>query len=76
MPSTVSAAFSWNEDMIAVVLPKSIRTIEQTAFFRCGLDEGIYYAGTKNDWNRINIDWNSNDVLKQARIYYNYVPSY
>lgn len=50
------------ENLEEIYLPKSIKKIESKAFYKCKLTN-INYAGNKEDWNKIEIE-NENDEIK------------
>ncbi len=64
----------------SVCLPDTIETIETHAFSGCDDLEDVYYAGTKEQWNRVDITYSSrivsefgdecNDALRYARVHY------
>lgn len=56
----------------SVIIPESIKNIDLSAFYGCYSLDGIYYMGSPNEWDNINI-CGSNEVLSETEIYYNYV---
>lgn len=62
----------------SVVIPNTVTTIKAFAFYACGELTDVYFTGTEEQWNAIeisNIDF-SNDPLLYAPIHFNYVPPY
>ena len=56
-----------------ISLPVTLEEIEEEAFFSCGRLRNFHYAGSVEQWNRIDIDTRfNNDVLyaAESRIYY------
>ena len=64
-----ASAFSSCTDLRSVTIPKSVTTIEWGAFEACDALLDVYYAGSKADWERINID-EYNAPLIDAAIHY------
>ena len=64
----------------SVCLPDTIETIEAHAFSGCDDLEDVYYAGTEEQWNRVDITYSirivsefgdeCNDALRYARVHY------
>ena len=67
-----SGAFSGCTQLTGVVLPKSLKTIEGSAFNCISLID-VYYAGTQEEWTQISIVTSGNATLINAEKYYNYV---
>ncbi len=57
-------------NLISVSIPKSVTTIDSEAFYNCNKLRHVYYAGTKTQWNAINIK-GGNEALSRAIIHYN-----
>lgn len=53
-------------------LPNSITSIESCAFYGCSNISDVYYDGTREQWNKINInnDENGNSTLLNANIHF------
>lgn len=62
-------AFCGCESLTNVIVPVSIKKIGKSAFLINDACFDIYYMGTENDWNKIDIHKN-NVNLKNAPIYY------
>ena len=69
-------AFMACENLASIVIPKSVVTIGMQAFSSCYALKDVYYMGSEEDWQKINIDhyWDNNRWLMNANIHYNYVP--
>lgn len=63
-------AFYNCEGLTSVTIPKSITTINNNVFEGYDSLTDVYYAGSKADWDAINIS-DENEVLKNAIIHYN-----
>ena len=65
-------AFNGCGNLTSVYIPKSVTTIGKGAFLTMqgGALNDIYYAGSKTDWDKIKVDANGNEVLKQAVVHY------
>ena len=57
-----------------VIIPNSVRTIQEDAFKNCDDLSNVYYTGTQAEWNAINI-MNGNEALKKANIHFGYKPN-
>jgi len=55
-------------DLVSIYIPKSVTSIGTEAFLYCE-SLVIYYAGTKSEWNMIDVDYDC--TLEDATIYYN-----
>ena len=65
-------AFNGCGNLTSVYIPKSVTTIGKGAFLTMqgGALNDIYYAGSKTDWDKIKVDANGNEILKQAVVHY------
>lgn len=59
------------ENLSSVVIPDSIKQIEWWAFYSCKNLKDVYFTGTQEQWNMIEIDW-YNTGISQATIHCNY----
>lgn len=61
------AAFEWRSRLRSISIPQSINTIETGAFLKCFNISDIYYQGTEDQWNEIQIadlnQWNENVTI-------------
>ncbi len=64
-------AFGQCSQLTDIVLNNNISFIDYSAFYKCPISN-VYYIGTEDEWNKINIKY-GNDPLKNATIHYNYV---
>lgn len=83
IPSSVktisSAAFGNCRNLISITIPKSVTKIDDFAFVYCGNLKNVYYAGSEEEWNQIEIsdeifwwnDQNGNKELLDANIIFN-----
>ena len=69
MKAIRESAFARCTGLRSVTIPKSVTTIEWGAFEACDALLDVYYAGSKADWERINID-EYNAPLIDAAIHY------
>ena len=78
LPNTIDtigrAAFIYCYELEKIQLPNSLTSIDWGAFWGCGKLTTVNYTGTKEEWEKITID-SQNDELKNATIVYNYTPS-
>lgn len=69
------SAFGGCTSLESITIPESVRLIEEYAFYDCSKLKDIYYLGTEQEWNKIDIEENSagdgNGALKNATIHYN-----
>jgi len=65
-------AFADNQTLVDVTIPNTVISIEHEAFGECINLKNVYYLGTKDEWNRIIIDysWGSNFFLNNASIHF------
>lgn len=69
----IDSAFECCESLISVIIPESVREICAYAFDCCDNLEDVYYTGTEDQWDVIEID-SYNEPLTSATIHYNYIP--
>ena len=65
-------AFYNCENLTNVTIPNSVTDIGAHAFYSCDNLKNIYYKGSQEEWNKINIRDNNNN-LTNATIYYNFI---
>ena len=63
-----AAAFSGCSNLKTITLPAGMREIEWYAFSECGALTDIYFLGTEEQWNSVNVG-RYNDPLKNATIH-------
>ena len=61
-----------SEGVQTVLVPESVKEIQQGAFSKCSNLSTIYYLGSIEQWNEININTKNNVPLLNAQIIYNY----
>ena len=78
IPNSVTSigeyAFSGCESLTSVTIPNSVTSIDNNAFGYCDSLTDIYYAGSKEQWDKITIGGN-NEGLTNATIHYNQAPA-
>ena len=74
IPKTVvtigKAAFSSCDNLTSVKIPESVASIMGTAFWACTSLTKVSYAGSEEEWDKIDIQY-SNDPLLNAQIVFN-----
>ena len=63
-------AFFNCSSLTSVIIPDSVTTIERGAFYDCSSLKDVYYSGSKEQWKKISIGFD-NDELLNATIHYN-----
>lgn len=66
-----SAAFNSCTGLTSLVLPDSVTSIDGAAFYDCMSLADVYYTGSAEQWNAINVEY-GNEALLNATIHYNY----
>lgn len=62
------------DHLTSITIPNSVTTIDDGAFYQCNALATVYYNGTEDDWNKININSFDNESLTNAtRQYFWYV---
>lgn len=70
--STINVGvFQGCKSLTSVIIPKGVTKIEAGAFNGCKCLNHVYFTGSENDWNEIDIS-DYNDYLKNVRIEYDY----
>ncbi len=65
-----SSAFSGCLDLRSITIPGSVKLIDEEAFVSCESLKDVYYIGTENQWDEIQIYTFYNDPLFNATIHY------
>ena len=63
-------AFSYCNDLKELIISKSVRTIEEGAFFESNNLTKVFYMGTAEDWGKIEISTINNDTIVNMNVYY------
>jgi hypothetical protein len=58
-----------------IVIPDSVTSIGNSAFWYCSSLRDVYYTGRKEDWNIIPVG-TGNQILTDAIIHYNYADDF
>ena len=61
------------ENLESVIISDSVTHIEYHAFHQCNALTDVYYTGTKQQWEAIEIIDNE-ELISQAKIHFNYDP--
>ena len=67
-------AFDSCEALNIIYLPASLQRIEEGVFYSCDRLTTVHYAGTKEDWETIQITSSSNSPLLEANMKYESIP--
>lgn len=54
----------------SIVIPKSVKKIESYAFYQCSALESVFYAGTEEEWGKITVGKNGNDISVAPKYFY------
>ena len=73
MKTIYEEAFDGNTIITSVIIPDSVTSIGECAFYYCPSLTDVYYTGSAEEWASISIGLD-NDRLTNATIHYNYVP--
>ena len=57
-------------DLETIIIPDSVINIKESAFDYCNSLKIIYYLGTYNQWNNINIEEYNDNLTSATRYYY------
>ena len=60
-----------DSNITRIIIPDSVKSIYDSAFMSCTNLKEVYYTGSEDDWNNIEIGY-SNEDLTNAEIHYNY----
>ena len=63
-------AFSGCTNLLEISIPNSIELIDAGAFYKMDSLKTIKYQGTSEQWEKINIDMNNNELLESIEIVY------
>ena len=66
-----SSAFNGCDNLTSIVIPDSVTSIGDYAFYDCDSLETVYYRGSEEEWNEIEIGADNDDLLN-AEIVFNY----
>ncbi len=69
--SIKGSAFISCYKLTQIRISKNLEKIESNAFFYCDRLEDVYYSGTEEQWNNIQIDSKGNESLRNAQIHFN-----
>lgn len=71
-----NSTFCHCDNLINITIPVSVTEIENDAFYMSGIGFGdVYYTGTQEQWNKINIGSNNIALTMGATIHYNSSPT-
>ncbi len=74
LPSQITeiawSTFEYCESLEAIEIPASVTLIEEDAFWNCTSLKDVYYTGTEEQWNAIEIEYGNEDLLN-ATIHFN-----
>lgn len=65
-----SGAFSGCSNLRRVEMPKTIKTICMVAFDSCPKFKCVFYAGSEEEWNKIDFDF-ANEPLENVTVFFN-----
>ncbi|MBQ7500007.1 MAG: leucine-rich repeat protein, partial [Clostridia bacterium] len=65
--------FSDCSSLKEIIIPDSVKSIGNWAFSACRSLSDVYYTGSEEQWNEINIGYN-NEKLLNAQIHFDFVP--
>ena len=77
IPDSVTSIGEWAfydcSSLTSITIPDSVASIGEGAFWGCSNLKNVYYTGSKEEWDNIDIG-SYNYELTSATIHYNYVP--
>ena len=65
-------SFQYCDSLASIIILNSVTSIGDGAFYECVSLTDVYYSGTEDQWNAINIDC-ENEALENAQIHFNSV---
>ncbi len=68
-----SYAFAHCDNLVKIILPNSLISIGIYTFYPSKTLTDVYFSGTEEEWNAIEIGSYNNDGLENAMIHYNYI---
>lgn len=71
MTSIVNETFYHADQMKAIYIPRSVKSIGRSAFDECDGLQDIYYSGSEADWANMKVESTGNEALTKATIHYN-----
>lgn len=74
IPDTIQiikeSTFDNCSSLVSVVIPASVKKIEYGAFQRCPNLTNVYYKGTEEEWNEIEVDVKNDNLLSAVKYFY------
>lgn len=64
-------SFQACDKLTGLILPTSVTSIGEKAFYNCTAMTDVYYAGTASAWGNITINSNNSSLTEDANIHYN-----
>ena len=65
-----NSTFEYCSSMTSITIPDSVISIGKYAFYDCSSLSDVYYRGTKDQWNSIDINPEGNDFLINTNIHF------
>ena len=65
-----AAVFNENEDLTFIAIPDSVKHVNDKAFNLCFNLQTVYYNGSAEEWNEIDIGDNNDSLINATRYYY------